>query len=45
MPSNQNKPETIEVVLVVFLTLVVIVAVLTILGPQIETLVHSLTGR
>ncbi len=34
-----------EVVLIIFLTLVVIVAILTILGPQIETFIHSLTGR
>jgi len=34
-----------EVVLVVFLTLVITIALLTILGPQIESFVHSLTGR
>lgn len=43
--SNDSKPDALEIILVLFLTLVVIVALLTILGPQIEALVFRLTGR
>ncbi len=45
MHSNDSKPDALEVALVLFLTVVVIVALLTILGPQIEALVFRLTGR
>jgi|GEM_PF-6871945 len=45
MSGNGSKPEPLEVALVVFLFFVIIIALLTILGPQIEALVYSLTGR
>ena len=43
--SGDGKPEASDVILVIFLTLVVIVALLTVLGPQIEAIVFGLTGR
>lgn len=43
--SNDSKPDAREVLLVLFLATVVVVALLTVLGSQIETLVFRLTGR
>jgi hypothetical protein len=43
--NNESKPDIMEIALIVFLILVVIVAVLTILGPQIEGMVQRMTGR
>jgi Flp pilus assembly pilin Flp len=43
--SNDNGPDKIEVALVLFLVFVVIIAILTILGPQIESFVRTATGR
>jgi hypothetical protein len=43
--SGNGKPEALEIILVIFLALVVIVALLTVLGPQIEAIVFHLTGR
>jgi hypothetical protein len=45
LANDGGKPETTEVILVVFLALVVLVALLTILGPQIEAFVQRVTGR
>ena len=45
MSNNTSRPEPMEVALVIFLVLVVVFALLTILGPQIEAFVYSLTGR
>jgi hypothetical protein len=45
MTGNDSQPDIMEIVLVVFLTLVVIIAILTILGPQIESFVRTATGR
>lgn len=45
MFSDDGGEERTEVLLVVFLGFVLVFALLTILGPQIESLVHGLTGR
>ena len=45
MESNDSKPSASEIILVIFLATVIVVALLTIFGPQIETLVFRLTGR
>lgn len=45
MPGNESRPEPLEVALVIFLIFVIIIALLTILGPQIEALVYALTGK
>jgi Tfp pilus assembly major pilin PilA len=43
--NNDNRPDKMEIALVIFLVCVVIIAVLTILGPQIESVVRTATGR
>lgn len=43
--SNDSRPDVLEIILVLFLAMVVGIALLTVLGPQIETLVFRLTGR
>ena len=45
MLSKKSGRERAEVLLVVFLTFVAIIAILTILGPQIDSLVQRITGR
>lgn len=45
MSKDDRGLEPMEVALVVFLAFVVVVALLTILSPQIETLVESVTRR
>ncbi len=45
MPKSNGGYEPMELALVIFLAFVVIVALLTILAPQIETLVHTVTGK
>ena len=43
--NNDGGQERLEILLVLFLAFVVLVALLTILGPQIEDLVQRTTGR
>jgi hypothetical protein len=43
--GNDNGTDRREAALVLFLIFVIIVAALTILGPQIQSTVHGLTGR
>ncbi len=45
MLKHDGGQERMEIVLILFLTFVLIVALLTILGPQIEDLVLRVTGR
>ena len=42
---NDSTPGPLEIALVVFLALVVLIAVLTILSPQLEAFIYNLTGR
>jgi len=43
--AEDGGQELLELLLIAFLVAVVLIAVLTILGPQIDSAVHSLTGR
>ena len=45
MLKHNGGQEGMEILLVLFLAFVLIVALLTILGPQIEDLVFRATGR
>jgi hypothetical protein len=45
VPGNDSGTDRREAALVLFLVFVIIVTVLTILGPQIQSTVYNLTGR
>lgn len=45
MDKHDSGQERLEILLVLFLLFVVIFALLTVLGPQIQDLVQRVTGR
>ena len=45
MPGNDDGIDRREAALVLFLVFVIIIAALTILGPQIQSTIYGLTGR